>query len=79
MQQDAEECWSQLLTILSRKVPQVPGIAAAPSAPAATGGSALGDNKSAISDLFMGSMEQRYTPRPKRKTRGERRGNSIDQ
>jgi len=65
MQQDAEECWSQLLTTLSRKVPQVPGIEAPPapadsssssSAPSSSSG-AIGDNKSAISDLFMGTME----------------------
>eukprot|EP00026_Physarum_polycephalum_P006141 Phypoly_transcript_06182.p1 GENE.Phypoly_transcript_06182~~Phypoly_transcript_06182.p1 ORF type:complete len:436 (+),score=74.70 Phypoly_transcript_06182:263-1570(+) len=57
MQQDAEECWSQLLTTLSRKVPQVPGIAA-PTTPAgaSSSSSTIGD-KSAISDLFMGTMD----------------------
>lgn len=64
MQQDAEECWSQLLTTLSRKVPQVPGIEAPPATadPSASSSSssssgAIGDNKSAIADLFMGTME----------------------
>ena len=66
MQQDAEECWSQLLAVLSRKVPRVPGIADSSSAPVAGASSsssssgAIGDNKSAISDLFMGTMDSRH-------------------
>jgi len=58
MQQDAEECWSQLMTTLSRKVPQVPGITAAPAASSSASSSSSGiSDKSAISDLFMGTME----------------------
>lgn len=46
------------MTTLSRKVPQVPGIEAAPSdATAGPSASMLAENKSAISDLFMGTMD----------------------
>lgn len=62
MQQDAEECWSQLLTTLSRKVPQVPGIAPAPAASSSSSSSSGIGDKSAISDLFMGTMESRFVP-----------------
>ncbi len=79
MQQDAEECWSQLMTTLSRKLPQVPGIAAPPStettttttttsAPSSSSSSSSSspsaalETKSAISDLFVGTLESSYVP-----------------
>lgn len=61
MQQDAEECWTQMMTALSQKLPRLPGIvvcsdhrlivADAPENPATSSSSA---KPSVVSDLFHG-------------------------